>query len=171
MILHEWPAFYSKLLNIHWSGVLTVLTQQVPHETGAVSAHSVYTIQLCTMSLHANNIHKVHTCLAVTCHLHFRQNDWDFLHATVVAWWWNRYRNTSQHRKLTLEKKILPLLLFGFEPVTFQSQVWCSNHWAIPTPPYMHTHTLTHTHTHAHTHTHTHDGLMGHHFFYSFISL
>ena len=35
---------------------------------------------------------------------------------------------TSQHWKLTLEKKILPLLLQGFEPTTFQSWVQCSNH-------------------------------------------
>ena len=46
-------------------------------------------------------------CLAVTCHLHFRQNDRDLLHATVVTRGWNRYRNKSQHRKLTLEKKII----------------------------------------------------------------
>ena len=31
-----------------------------------------------------------------------------------------------QHRKLTWEKKILPLLLPGFELATFQSWVWCS---------------------------------------------
>ena len=35
---------------------------------------------------------------------------------------WNGYQNKSQHRKLTLEKKILPLLLQR------------SNHWAIPIP-------------------------------------
>jgi len=35
----------------------------------------------------------------------------------------------SQHRKLTLEKKILPQ---GFEPATFQSRVRRSNRWAIP---------------------------------------
>ena len=46
--------------------------------------------------------------LAVTCHLHFWQNDWDFLRATVVTRGWNGYRNKSQHRKSTLEKKILP---------------------------------------------------------------
>ena len=40
----------------------------------------------------------------------------------------------SQHRKSTLEKKILPPLQQGFEPVTFQSQVRRSNHWAIPAP-------------------------------------
>ena len=33
---------------------------------------------------------------------------------------------------MTLEKKILPPLLQGFEPGTFQSRVRRSNHWAIP---------------------------------------
>ena len=28
---------------------------------------------------------KVHVCLAVTCHLHFWQNDWDLLHVTLVT--------------------------------------------------------------------------------------
>ena len=53
VILHEWIAFYSAFLNIHWSGVLTALAWLVPHETAAISAFSVYTIQPCTMSLHA----------------------------------------------------------------------------------------------------------------------
>ena len=56
-----------------------------------------------------SHIHKVHVCLAVTCHLHFRQNDRVLLHATAVTLGWNRYQNKSQHRKLTMEKKILPL--------------------------------------------------------------
>ena len=83
-----------------------------------------------------NKIHirKVYACLAVTCHLHFWQNDRDFLRATVVTRGWNRYRNKSQHRKSTLEKKILPPFQQGFEPATFQSRVRCSNHWAIPAP-------------------------------------
>ena len=72
--------------------------------------------------------------LAVTCHLHFWQNDRDFLRATVVTRGWNGYRNKSQHRKWTLEKKILPPFQQGFEPATFQSRVRCSNHWAIPAP-------------------------------------
>ena len=50
-----------------------------------------------------------------------------FLHATVVTRGWNRYQNKSQLRKSTLEKKILLLLQQGFEPATFQSQVWRSN--------------------------------------------
>ena len=76
----------------------------------------------------------MYACLAVTCHLHFWQNDRDFLRATAVTRGWNGYRNKSQHRKWTLEKKILPPFQQGFEPATFQSRVRCSNHWAIPAP-------------------------------------
>ena len=47
---------------------------------------------------------------------------------------WTGCRNKSQHRKFTLEKKILPPFQQGFEPATFQSRVRCSNHWAIPAP-------------------------------------
>ena len=55
----------------------------VPRETAAVSAHFVYTIQPCTMSLHA----KPHTqgACVFTCNLHFWQNDQDLLHATAVT--------------------------------------------------------------------------------------
>ena len=81
-----------------------------------------------------SHIRKVYACLAVTCHLHFCQNDRDFLRATAVTRGWNEYRNKSQHRKSTLEKKILPPLQQGFEPATFQSRVRRSNHWAIPAP-------------------------------------
>ena len=80
------------------------------------------------------SIRKVYACLAVTCHLHFWQNDRDFLRAIVVTRGWNGYRNKSQHRKSTLEKKILPPFQQGFEPATFQSRVRRSNHWAIPAP-------------------------------------
>ena len=80
------------------------------------------------------SIRKVYACLAVTCHLHFWQNDRDFLRATAVTRGWNVYRNKSQHRKSTLEKKILPPFQQGFEPATFQSRVRLSNHWAIPAP-------------------------------------
>ena len=46
----------------------------------------------------------------------------------------NGYGTKSQHRKSTLEKKIIPPLLQGFEPATFQSRVRCSDHSAIPAP-------------------------------------
>ena len=105
----------------------------MPHETAAVSAQV-----LCTPYNRApyhfmqSHIRKVYACLAVTCHLHFWQKDRYLLRATVVTRGWNGYRNKSQHRKSTLEKKILPPLQQGFEPVTFQSWVRRSNHWAIP---------------------------------------
>ena len=135
VILHEWLAFYSAFLNIHRSGVLTALAWLVPHETAAVSAQV-----LCTPYNHApchfmqSHIRKVYTCLAAICHLHFWQNDRDLLRATAVTWGWTGYRNKSQHRKLTLVKKILPPLLQRFEPATFQSRVRRSNHWAILLP-------------------------------------
>ena len=56
---------------------------------------NVYTIQPCTMSHHFMQgcTHMVHVCLAVTCHLHFWQNDQDLLCATAVTWGWNGYQN------------------------------------------------------------------------------
>ena len=95
-----------------------------PHETAAFSAHV-----LCTPYNNApchflqSHIRKVYACLAVTCHLHLWQNDRDLLRATAVTRGWNGYRNKNQHRKSTLEKKIFPPLLQGFEPATFQSRV------------------------------------------------
>ena len=81
-----------------------------------------------------SHIGRVYACLAVTCHLHFWQNDRDLLRATavMVTRGWNGYRNQSQHRKLILENKILPPVLHGFEPATFLSRVRRTNHWAIP---------------------------------------
>ena len=116
-------------LNIHRSGVLTALAWLVPHEIAAVSAQV-----LCTPYNHApchfmqSHIRKVYACLAVTCHLHFWQNDRDLLRAAAVTRGWHGYRNKSQHRRSTLEKKIRPPLQQGFEPATFQSRVRRSNH-------------------------------------------
>ena len=45
--------FLFLFLNIHRSGVFTALAWLVPHETAAVSARSVYTIQPCIVSFHA----------------------------------------------------------------------------------------------------------------------
>ena len=46
------------------------------------------------------SIRKVYACLAVTCHLHFWQNDRDFLRATVVTRGWNGYRNKESAQKV-----------------------------------------------------------------------
>ena len=61
---------------------------------------------------------------------------------------WNGYRNKSQHRKLTLDKEILPPLLQGLQPATCQSRVRRSNHWAIPVPQATMQHMLCHTFVH-----------------------
>ena len=44
--------------------------------------HTVYCVPCHFMQSH---IRKVHACLAVTCHLYFRQNDRDLLRATAVT--------------------------------------------------------------------------------------
>ena len=135
--MNDW-LFIACFLNIHWSGVLTGPAWLVPHETAGVSAQVLcrpYNRAPCLFM--QSHICKVYVCLAVTCHLHFWQNDRDLLRATAVTRRWNGYRNKSQHRKSTLEKKILPPLLQGFKPTTFQSRVWLSNHWDIPTPTWL----------------------------------
>ena len=130
MILHERIAFDSAFLNIYRSGVLTALAWLVPQETAVMCTRRV----MCTPYNHApchfmqSHIRKVYVCLAVTCHLHFWQSDRGLLRATAVTRGWNGYRNKSQHRKLTLEKKIYPPLLQGFESATFRSRVRRSNH-------------------------------------------
>ena len=131
-------SYYSTFFNIHQSGVLTALSDHCM--AGAMwnccrlSASSVYTTR---PQCHFIQSHRgrVHVCLAVTCHLHVWQNDWDCFCATAVTHGWNGYQNKCQHRKLTMEKIIFPLLPRRLKPRTFQSRVQCSNHWAIPTHP------------------------------------
>ena len=85
-----------------------------------------------TQSAHSDfDESRVYACLGATCHLHFWQNDRGLLRATAVTRGWNGHRNRSQHTKLTLEKKILPPLLQGFELATFRSRVQRSNQQTI----------------------------------------
>ena len=81
---------------------------RLPHyaSTAALSAHTDFVGS------------RVYASSGVTCHLHFGQNDRGLLRATAVTRGWNK----SQHIKLTLEKKILPPLLPGFELTTFRSR-------------------------------------------------
>ena len=93
-----------------------------------LGAHSVYTIQLCTTwqcHHHPPRSHKrrVHVCLAVACHLNFWQNDQYLLRATAVTSGWLGYRSKSRHRKLTLEKSVLPPILRGLELTNFRLRV------------------------------------------------
>ena len=55
-----------------------------------------------------SHICKVHVCLAVTCHLHFWQNDRGLLGATAVTLGWNRYRVSTESKLQTLVYDILP---------------------------------------------------------------
>ena len=81
----------------------------MPQESAARESQSRRV--LCTPYNHApchfmqSHVRKVYACLAVTCHLRFWQNDRGLLRATAVTRGWNGYRNKSQHRMLTLEKK------------------------------------------------------------------
>ena len=97
LILHEWTAFYSAFLNIRWSGVLTALAWLVPNETAAVSAQVLWTPynhSPCHF-MQLSHLRKVYACLAVTCHLHFGQNDQDLLRATAVTRARNGYRSCN----------------------------------------------------------------------------
>ena len=74
VIVNAREAFYS-VLNIHLSGVLTallVVTWLVPRTTSAISAHSVYTIQPCTIPHHfmQSQIRTQGACL-FSCNLPF----------------------------------------------------------------------------------------------------
>ena len=131
VILHEWLAYF---IACFWISTEVVYLQRW-HGWCHMNLLPLRRV-LCTPYNHApchfmqSHIHKVYACLAVTCHLHFWQDDRDLLRATAVTQGWNGYRNRSQHRKLTLEKKILLPLPQGFKPATFQSRVRPSNHWA-----------------------------------------
>ena len=71
---------------------------------------------LCTPYNHApchfmqSHIRKVYACLAVTCHLHLWQNDWDILRATAVTRGWNGYRSLTERTNTNhvLSKLALP---------------------------------------------------------------
>ena len=91
-----------------------------------LGAPSVCTMPPCTsLQCHFiwSHIRRVHVCLAITCHSYFWQIDQGFLSATAVTRGWNGYWINSEHRKLALEKNILPPLLPELEPETFRSRI------------------------------------------------
>ena len=73
-----------------------------------------------------SHIRRARVCLAVTCHLHCWRNDQDLLRDNAVTREWNGYRNKSQHRKFTLEKKSILPLQRGHEPRIFRPRTWRS---------------------------------------------
>ena len=89
--IHMWfymsdKLFIVRFFNIHQSGGLIVLAWLVPHETAAVSVQALWTpYNHAPCQFMQSHICKVHAYLAVTCHLHFWQNDRDLLCATAVT--------------------------------------------------------------------------------------
>ena len=55
----------------------------MPHETAAVSVQVQFCRHHAPCHFMQSHIRKVYGCLAVTCHLHFWQNDQDLLRATA----------------------------------------------------------------------------------------
>ena len=94
VILHEWTAF--QVIARFWISTEVVYLQRWHgwcHMKLLPSRRVV-----CTPYNHApchfmqSHIRKVYACLAVTCHLHFWQNDRGLLRVTAVTRGWNGYR-------------------------------------------------------------------------------
>ena len=75
--------------------MLTALAWLVPHETAAIPARSLCTYKHAPYYFMQNHMCKVHAYLAVTCHLHFWQNDRGLLRDTRG---WNGYRYKSAQK-------------------------------------------------------------------------
>ena len=100
-ILHEWLAFYSAFLNIHWSGVLTALAWLVPHETAAILAEV-----LCTPYNHALCHFIQSHILYATCYtVSIRWVCYSIYWAVDRTWIPKNYgtmsNNNAQHKKLS----------------------------------------------------------------------
>ena len=136
MVLREWLAFYSVFFECppKWCAYSTGMAGA----TWNCCRRSVLCVYHTTMhrvtSCKATYVRYMRDNLAVTCQLHFWQNDQDILHAIGLTRGWNGYWNKNEHRKLTLEKKILAPLLLGLEPVTFQPWVRSSTTELPPLP-------------------------------------
>ena len=72
VILNRWLVFKSAFW-ISTKVVCLNAVRMLPCETAAISVHSVHTKQPCTILHHfmQSCIHRVHACLAVTCHCTF----------------------------------------------------------------------------------------------------
>ena len=86
-----------------------------------LGSSSVYTIQPCTSLQGHSHIPRVYV---FSCNLSpALLAEWPGSFTCCNTGWWNGYRNKSQYRKLTLEKKIFLPFLPGLEPGTFRSRV------------------------------------------------
>ena len=85
--LHEWLAFYSAfvLYPLKWCTYSTGMAGATWNCCPLGMFCVYHTTMHAPCHFTQSHIHKVYACLAVTCHLHFSQNDWDLLHATAVT--------------------------------------------------------------------------------------
>ena len=98
-----------------------------------LGARSVYTIQPCTsLRCHfmQSYIHRVHACLAVTCHLHFWQNDRYHFTCYCGNMEVERIQKWESAQKVDHGEKIMP----GLKPATFWPRVRRSATKPFPLP-------------------------------------
>ena len=102
VVLHERRTFYSAFFFFFFFFYISTEVVYLQRWHGWCHMKLLPSLRvLCTPYNHAphhfmqSHIHKVHVSLAVTCHLHFWQNDRDLLRATAVTRGrgWNGYRN------------------------------------------------------------------------------
>ena len=132
----------SHVIWMHWVTILFIvrfehLSKWWTYSTVWLSGYMVNATWNCCR-LGACSMNTTQPCTSLQCH--FIQShanilppallaEWprSFLHATAVTWGCSGYWNKSEHRQLTVGKKIIPLLLPGLEPETFwsRSRVQC----------------------------------------------
>ena len=97
-ILHKWLAFYRTLKEkkLHWS----IYSTDLADAAWNCCRLGIFCIHHTTMHCHfmQSHIGRVHACLAVSCHLHFWQNDQGLLCAPVITWGWNKYPDESAQK-------------------------------------------------------------------------
>ena len=91
-----------------------------------------------TVDLHSSSGQEcIYACAAVTCHLHFCQNDRGLLRVTAVTWpgWYGHRIRVSWEKKFTHAEENSPRRFCrGSNSRPFRSRVRRSTNRAIPTP-------------------------------------
>ena len=136
-ILHEWLTFYSVFLNIQlkWCTYST----DMAGASWNCCCLGAFRVHHTTCHFMQSHICKVHLCLAVTCQLHFWQNDWGSfmcycckmrggMDAEIRV-------STEENSPASHRRKFSCCSCRGSNPrPTFQSWILHSNHWATPLP-------------------------------------
>ena len=127
-------SFTQGVLNIHQSGYSTVwLFYGWCHVKLSQCRFCVHhaTMHQFTVSFIWSCICKIHVCLALTCHLHFWQNDWDLLHATEVT-----RSGTDTEIRVSSREENPPAFPAGTRTRDLLIMSLSLYHWAIPAPQF-----------------------------------